>query len=77
MTIPITIAAGCLISALLILAWLASRAPLDPGEPHCPVCDYYDRLNMDSLWCEAYVTPAHNCPYAQGLKADRGTEAGR
>lgn len=49
MTIAAIIAAGCLIAASLLLAYLASRAPLEPDEEvRCEVCECYDRLNMDA-----------------------------
>lgn len=59
------------------LASLMNRiAPLDESideGPRCPVCDYHDRLNMDSAWC-VHAPPIHDCPY-QAPKGDRGTEA--
>lgn len=74
MTIATIIVTGCLIAASLLLAYIASRATLDPDEPHCPVCECYDRLNMDAAWGGTYVAPKHDCPYARLPKADPAGE---
>jgi len=53
-----------LLLAVSVLYFLFAHAPRDPDDgPRCDVCDYYDQLNMDSLWYETATPPRHDSPY--------------